>query len=46
MNAVSLSAGALAAVKRMLAGESFDQATSDLPRRERRELMAVLGLDP
>ena len=43
MKAASLSAGALAAVRRMLAGEAVDQASSGLSKREWRELMAVLG---
>ena len=42
MKAASLSAGALVAIRRMLDGESFDQASRDLPPRERRELRAVL----
>ena len=37
------SAGGLAVVKRMLAGEAVDQASSGLSKREWRELMAVLG---
>ena len=45
MDAASLSAGALAAVRQMLAGEAVDQESSGLSRREWRELMAVLGLD-
>ena len=46
MDAASLSAGALDAVKRMLAGETVDQAGSGLSKREWRELMAVLGREP
>ena len=46
MDAASLSAGGLAVVKRMLAGEAVDQASSGLSKREWRELMAVLGRDP
>ena len=43
MDAVSLSAGGLDVVKRMLAGEAVDQENSGLSKREWRELMAVLG---
>ena len=43
INAASLSAGALAAVRRMVEGKKFEEATRDLPARERRELEA-LGL--
>jgi len=39
----SLSATALKAVRRMLAGETVDQANSGLSAREWRELQAVLG---
>ncbi len=46
MNAVSLSAGGLDVVRRMLAGETVDQEGSGLSGREWRELMAVLGRDP
>ena len=46
MDAASLSAGGLAVVKRMLAGEAVDQASSGLSKREYEELMAVLGRDP
>ena len=46
MDAASLSAGALDAVRRMLAGETVDQETSGLSKREWRELMAVLGREP
>ena len=45
MDAVSLSAGGLAVVRRMLAGEAVDQESSALSRREWQELMAVLGQD-
>ena len=45
MDAASLSAGGLAVVKRMLEGETVDQASSGLSKREWRELMAVLGRD-
>ena len=41
--AFTLSAPALAVVRRMLAGESVDQAASGLSAREWRELMAALG---
>lgn len=43
LGAVTLSAGMLAVVKRMLAGDAVDQATSGLNRREWLELMAALG---
>jgi thymidylate synthase (FAD) len=43
LHAVTLSAGALAVVKRMLAGETPEQANSGLSKREWRELMAALG---
>jgi thymidylate synthase (FAD) len=43
LGAATLSATALAAVRRMLAGEAVDQAASGLSRREWEELMAVLG---
>ena len=45
MNAVSLSAGGLDVVRRMLAGEAVDQANSGLSKREWRELMDVLERD-
>ena len=45
MKAASLSAGALAVVRRMLAGETIDEERSGLSKREWRELKAVLGLD-
>ena len=43
MNAVTISATGLAVVRRMLAGEAVDQASSGLSAREWRELMALLG---
>ncbi len=43
MNAVTISAAGLAAIRRMLAGEAVDQASSGLSAREWRELMATLG---
>src|SRR5881392_2988801 len=43
MNAALISAGGLAVIQRMLAGETVDQASSGLSPREWRELMAVLG---
>ena len=43
MNAASISATGLQVVRRMLAGEPVDQATSGLSAREWRELMAMLG---
>jgi thymidylate synthase (FAD) len=43
MGGVHLSAAGLAIVKRMLAGEKVDQASSGLSAREWRELMASLG---
>jgi thymidylate synthase (FAD) len=43
LGAVALSAPALAAVRRMLAGESVSQSDSGLSPREWRELMAALG---
>jgi thymidylate synthase (FAD) len=42
LDAVTLSAGALAAVKRMLAGENVTQASSGLSKREWRELLVAL----
>lgn len=42
LGAVTLSAGMLAVVKRMLGGEAVDQANSGLNRREWSELMASL----
>ncbi|MDE2006544.1 MAG: FAD-dependent thymidylate synthase [Rhodospirillales bacterium] len=44
LGAVTLSAGMLAAVKRMLAGETLGQAESGLTKREWSELAAALGL--
>ncbi|RAI59923.1 FAD-dependent thymidylate synthase [Roseicella frigidaeris] len=46
MGAVTLSAGMLGIVRRLLAGETVAQAGSGLSKREWRELMAVLGRDP
>jgi thymidylate synthase (FAD) len=43
MGAVTLSAGMLAVVKRMLAGEAVTQAESGMSKREWRELMDTLG---
>jgi thymidylate synthase (FAD) len=43
MNAATISATGLAVLRRMLAGEPVDQASSGLSAREWRELMAVLG---
>ena len=43
MNAAVVSATALAVIRRMLAREQVDQASSGLSAREWRELMAVLG---
>jgi thymidylate synthase (FAD) len=43
MNAVLISATALAVIRRMLAGEMVEQAASGLSAREWRELMVVLG---
>ena len=40
-----LSANALKAVRRMIAGESVDQAESGISKREWRELMAILKID-
>ena len=42
LNGVELSAGALDVVKRMLAGESVEQTSTNLSAREWRELMALL----
>ncbi|HEY2891823.1 MAG TPA: FAD-dependent thymidylate synthase [Dongiaceae bacterium] len=44
LHAVTLSAGAIAAVKRMLGGEAVTQATSGLGKREWIELQAALEL--
>ncbi|MGC2414226.1 MAG: FAD-dependent thymidylate synthase [Stellaceae bacterium] len=43
MNAATISATGLAIIRRLLAGEAVDQASSGLSAREWRELMAVLG---
>ena len=43
LNAATISASALAVLRRMLAGEKVDQPSSGLSPREWRELMAVLG---
>jgi thymidylate synthase (FAD) len=43
MNAATTSATALVIIRRMLAGESVDQASSGLSPREWHELMALLG---
>ncbi len=43
MNATTISATGLAVVRRMLAGEKVEQASSGLSAREWRELMATLG---
>jgi thymidylate synthase (FAD) len=43
MGAVTLSAGMLTVVRRMLAGEAFGQADSGLSKREWLELMTALG---
>ncbi|MSP20425.1 MAG: FAD-dependent thymidylate synthase [Alphaproteobacteria bacterium] len=43
LGAVTLSAGALKVVQRMLAGESVDQTSSGMSKREWTELMAALG---
>jgi thymidylate synthase (FAD) len=43
MNAATISATGLAVIRRMLAGESVDQASSGLSAREWRELIATLG---
>jgi thymidylate synthase (FAD) len=45
LGAVTFSAGMLAVVKRMLAGEPVDQAGSGLSKREWGEMMAALGRD-
>jgi thymidylate synthase (FAD) len=44
LNALTLSAGAVAAVKRMLQGEKVSQETSGMGKREWRELAAALGI--
>jgi thymidylate synthase (FAD) len=43
LNAATISASGLAALRRMLEGEKVDQPSSGLSPREWRELMAVLG---
>jgi thymidylate synthase (FAD) len=43
LNAATLSAGMIAVLRRMLAGETVDQVESGLSRREWAELMGVLG---
>jgi thymidylate synthase (FAD) len=43
MNAATISATGLQVIRRLLAGEAVDQASSGLSPREWRELMAVLG---
>ena len=43
MNAATISATGLAVIRRLLAGEPVDQPSSNLSRREWRELMALLG---
>jgi thymidylate synthase (FAD) len=45
LHAVTLSAGAIEVVKRLLAGEKVTQATSGLGKREWVELQASLGLE-
>ena len=44
LGGVHLSTTGLAAIRRMLAGETVDQKASGLGKREWRELMAALGL--
>jgi thymidylate synthase (FAD) len=44
LGAVTLSAGMLAAVRRMLAREPFEQAAAGMSKREREELRGHLGL--
>src|ERR1700738_1681351 len=46
MNSALISATALAVIRRLLAGGGAAPATSGLPPREWRELMAVLGRPP
>jgi thymidylate synthase (FAD) len=46
LGAVTLSKTAIAAVRRMVAGETIDQATSGLTVREWREVAGALGLTP
>ncbi len=43
MNAATISATGLAVIRRLLTGESIDQASSGLSAREWRELMSLLG---
>src|SRR5499427_4034037 len=43
MNAATISAGGLAVIRRLLAGETVEQPESGLSGREWRELMALLG---
>ena len=43
MNAATISATGLNVIRRMLAGEAVEQATSGLSPREWRELIAGLG---
>src|SRR5262249_14668257 len=43
MNGALISATGLAVIRRMLAGEALDQASSGLSAREWRELLVVLG---
>jgi thymidylate synthase (FAD) len=43
MNTALISASGLAVIRRMLASEAVDQASSGLSAREWRELMALLG---
>jgi thymidylate synthase (FAD) len=44
LHAVTLSAGAIAVVKRLIGGEAVTQATSGLGKREWIELQAALEL--
>jgi thymidylate synthase (FAD) len=46
MKAATISATGLAVIRRMLAGEAVDQATSGLSAREWAELMIILGRKP
>ena len=46
LNAATISATALAVLRRMLEGEKVDQPSSGLSPREWRELMAMLGREP
>jgi thymidylate synthase (FAD) len=45
MNAVTISSGGLAVIRRMLANEKVDQPSSGLSPREWRDLMATLGVN-